>query len=513
MNMNYTNTANDANNSQMKRRLLFVSFVIIRFIRTHLYIGIAFVFATTFLSCRKDKLITDSSAKLEFSTTSILYDTVFTTVGSATKTFIVHNRNGQRINISSIRLARGASSNFRINVDGIKGVSFNDVEIAANDSMFVFAEVTVDPNNGNSPLIIRDSVVFETNGNIQDVDLEAWGQDAYFHTPTIFPADGFQGYSVITCNATWTNDKPHVIYAYAVVDSACTLTINAGARIYMHPNAVLYINKDATLKITGAKGNEVTIQGDRLEPAYSEAAGQWGWIHLSPQSKNNFIHWAVIKNGYIGIISDTVGNSSNPTLKISNTIIKNMSVAALYGRGTFIEASNCVFANCGQYAAALTIGGKYNFYHCTFANYWTGGTRQFPTLLLNNYYKDVNENVIPRNLDSAFFYNCIVYGSLDSNEIKLDESASAAFNYKFRNCLLKTNLSTSSSQYENVIVNKEPYFYNVGNNDYRIRNPLALPAVIDKGDPAISALYPDDLNMRSRFPNPPGDIGAYEYEP
>ena len=469
-------------------------------------------------SCKKDKLITDSSAKLDFSTNSILYDTVFTTVGSVTKTFIVYNRNSQPIKISSIRLARGTASNFRINVDGSKGVSFSDVEIEGKDSIFVFAEVTVDPNNASSPLIIRDSVVFETNGNVQDVDLEAWGQDAYFHTPDIFPADGFPGYSVVPCNATWTNDKPHVIYAYLVVDSACTLTINAGARIYMHPNAVLYINKDATLKIVGVQGNMVTFQGDRLESKYSEAAGQWGTIWLSPQSKNNVIDWAVIKNGFIGIKVDTVGTSANPTLTISNTIIKNMSVAALHAQGSYVKGWNCVFANCGQYAVALTIGGKCNFYHCTFANYWSGGTRQFPTLLLNNYYKDINENVIPRNLDSAFFYNCIVYGSLDSNEIKLDESASATFNYKFHNCLLKTTFNTSSSQYENVIVNLNPYFHDVGNNDYRIKNPLALPAVIDKGDIAIVNLFPNeltyDLSGHLRIgANPPPDIGAYEYEP
>lgn len=459
-------------------------------------------------------MITDPTAKLEFSSSSILYDTVFTTVGSVTKTFIVYNRNSQPIKISSIRLGRGTASNFRINVDGTKGVSFSDVEIEGKDSMFVFAEVTVDPNNASSPLIIRDSVVFETNGNMQDVDLEAWGQDAYFYTPTIFPADGFPGYSVINCNAVWTNDKPHVIYAYALIAPGCTLTIKDGARVYMHPNAVFYVDSGATLIINGSISQPVTFQGDRLEPQYAEAAGQWNFIQLAKGSKNNSIDWAIIKNGYFGVISDSVNTWSNPTLKISNTIIKNMSVAALYGRGTFIHGSNCVFANCGQYVAALTIGGKYNFYHCTFANYWSGGTRQLPTLLLSNYYKDVNEIIHPRALDSAFFYNCIVYGDLSSgDELKLDESASAAFNYKFHNCLLKTTLSTSASQYENVIVNLNPYFNNVGNNDYRIKNPLAFPAVIDKGDPAISAIYPDDLLMHSRLPNPPGDIGAYEYEP
>lgn len=467
-------------------------------------------------SCKKDEFITDSSAKLDFSTTSILYDTVFTTVGSVTKTFTVYNRNSLPIRISSIRLAGGTSSNFRINVDGSMGVLFSNVEIAGKDSLFVFTQVTVDPNKSTSPLIIRDSVIFETNGNTQDVDLEAWGQDAYFHTPDVFPTDGNPPYSVITCNATWTNDKPHVIYGYAIVNSACTLTMDPGTRVYMHPNSILYVNQDGALKIKGNIANPVTIQGDRLEPQYSEEAGQWGYIHLSAGSKNNEIEGAIIKNGLVGILADTLGNSGNPTLKISNTIVKNMSVAALYGRGTYIEGWNCVFANCAQYVAALTLGGTYNFYHCTFANYWSNDNRQFPVLLLNNYYEDVNENIITRDLDSANFYNCIVTGNISSgDELKLDASPNTgfAFNYKFHNSLLQTTFDTSGNGYENVIVNLDPYFYDPAANDYRVKNPLSAPAVIDKGDPAIGLLYPNDLSGKPRMVNGNPDLGAFEYEP
>lgn len=476
---------------------------------------------TLLLSCKKDKLITDSSAKLEFSAQTILFDTVFTTVGSVTKYFIVYNRHTQPINISSIRLAGGDVSNFRINVDGSKGIFFTNVEIAAKDSIFVFAEVTVDPNNSTNPLIIRDSVVFETNGNIQDVDMEAWGQDAYFHTPNktlVFPDGSGLNYSIIAGvnqTVTWTNDKPHVIYGYAVIDSAGTLNMNPGTKVYMHPGSVLWVYKDGTLKINGTQTQRVTIQGDRLEPVYAEAAGQWGYIWLSKESKNNKIDWAIIKNGFIGILSDTVNTWNNPTLELNNTIIKNMSVTALYARGSFIKGSNCVFANCGQYVAAFAIGGRYNFYHCTFANYWDNGTRQFPTLLINNYYKDVNEIIHPRPLDSAYFYNCIVYGDISSgNELKLDSVNTASFNYKFHHCLLKTNFSTTGANYVNVIVNKDPYFRNPSSNDYHIL-ALGYDAVIKKADTAIANLFPFDLDGISRIvPNgSTPTIGAYEYVP
>jgi hypothetical protein len=98
--------------------------------------------------------------------------------------------------------------------------------------------------------------------------------------------------------------------------------------------------------------------------------------------------------------------------------------------------------------------------------------------------------------------------------LKLDKSPapSYSFNYKFHNSLLKTKESTSSaSQYENVIANDDPYFNDVGNNDYRIKNPLS--SVIDKGDNAYGIMYPDDLSGKSRLTNSPADIGAYEYDP
>ncbi|MEI8137749.1 MAG: hypothetical protein WCH21_10540, partial [Bacteroidota bacterium] len=60
-----------------------------------------------FSSCKKDKLITDSGAKVQLSQDSILFDTVFTTIGSSTRNIRVRNKNNQRIKISSIELQNG----------------------------------------------------------------------------------------------------------------------------------------------------------------------------------------------------------------------------------------------------------------------------------------------------------------------------------------------------------------------------------------------------------------------
>ncbi|MGD0712009.1 MAG: hypothetical protein ABR968_12615 [Bacteroidales bacterium] len=472
------------------------------------YITIAF-FAVLFFStsCRKDKLMTDSSAKLAFSSNSILFDTVFTTVGSTTMPLVVHNNYKEKINISSIKLAGGNSSNFKINIDGTPATQVNNLEIAAKDSIYIFIKVTVNPNSSNSPFVISDSILFETNGNLQSVKLVAWGQNAYYYTPNHFPAN-FPPYSIIKCNDVWKNDKPHVIYGYAAVDTGCTLTIMENTRVYLHQNAVLWIYKDGTLKVEGELGNPVTFQGDRLENDYQNVPGQWGKIWIT-QGRECNINYAVIKNGIVGIQVDTLpDNCTAPALKITNTIIENMSAAGIFAQGSWVEGYNCVIGNCGQYAVLLNIGGKYNFKHCTIGNYWDYTVRQTASLDLNDWYQDIYNNYHGRDLN-AYFGNCIVYGNL-SEEIQLDKYTSAAFNYNFDHCLLKTQMNTSTSFQDSCnicIFNNDPLFSDYANNNYQLGTGSAA---IEKGLMSIALTVPFDILRHNRTTKIAPDIGAYE---
>ncbi|MCW3102057.1 MAG: hypothetical protein JWO09_497 [Bacteroidetes bacterium] len=466
--------------------------------------------ALFFSACKKDEFLTDSSAKLEFSTDSVLFDTVFTTLGSTTKTFRIYNTHSQAMNISRIYLAGGSTSPFKLNVDGISGKNIPDVEIAGGDSLFVFVQVTVDPTGVSNPLLIKDSIIFETNNNIQDVKLTAVGQDVYLHKPDHFPLTGFPAYSIINCNDVWTNDKPHLIFGYAVVDSGCTLTMQPGTRVHLYKNAGLLVFKDGTLIVNGTKNNEVTFQGTRLEPDYKDIPGQWGQIWLYAGSKNNVINYAIIKNAGIGIRVDTVVTPGVPTLRLSNTIIKNMTAAAVYGLGAHIRSYNCVFANSGQYVAALTIGGKYTFEHCTFANFWSGTTtRTTPLLVINNYYTS-GSFVILRPIDSCLFKNCILYGDLP-DEIGLDSTTLAPYppsyiNYQFDHCLLKTTKSITNSHYISCYKNLNPGFVNASAGDYQLESTAVNS--FDKGT-TPSVLIDLNGNFRSGF-NP--DLGAYEFQ-
>ena len=109
-------------------------------------------------SCRKNNFITDNTAKLEFSVDTVTFDTIFSSIGSTTKKLLVYNRHDLPISISSINLAGGQNSKYRLNIDGMPIASVKDYELAANDSMYIFVEVTIDP--GNDEMIEQDSIVF-----------------------------------------------------------------------------------------------------------------------------------------------------------------------------------------------------------------------------------------------------------------------------------------------------------------------------------------------------------------
>ena len=166
-----------------------------------------------------DHYSTNPTYRLSFSTDTLAFDTIFSTIGSTTRQFMIYNKNSEPLSIESIMLASGEATGFRMNVDGRKGSSFNNVGILANDSMYVFVEVTVDPNGGNQPLLIQDSVLFTVNGIRQSVLLEAYGQDVNL----------YKGGVTITKDSILTANRPYLIYDSLVIAKGVSLNIEKGA--------------------------------------------------------------------------------------------------------------------------------------------------------------------------------------------------------------------------------------------------------------------------------------------
>ncbi|MCF8463640.1 MAG: hypothetical protein K9G41_02270 [Flavobacteriales bacterium] len=461
-------------------------------------------------SCKKDILNTDGA--LTFSVDTVLFDTVFTTIGSATRQFKIYNPSSDEINISSIMLAGGQQSKYRMNVDGIAGISFSDITIPGKDSLFVFVDVTLDPNNLSEPAIVTDSVIFNTNGNIQDVDLVAFGWDADFTYPNVFD-NPIGPYRFLDCDITWASTEPHVIYGWAVVPEGCTLTIEEGTRIYSHKGSGIIVDEGGTLIVNGTPQNQVIFASDRLDDFYEDQAGEWNTIWLYAGSLNNEIHGALIKNGNIGVRVDSLAANSNPNLVMSNTIIENMAGISLLSIEGTIQAYNCVFGNAGQYSAALTRGGTYDFYHCTFGNYWVNGNRQTPALLLNNWI-EADGAIYSYNLQRAYFGNCIIYGN-NQTELGLDEDISTLFNFKFDNCILRVNFNddepidvSNNNEFSDMIYNQDPLFVDPSENNFALDSSIS-PAV-NAGNAQITNDAGISTDVLGIFRDSNPDIGAYE---
>jgi len=460
-------------------------------------------------SCKKDTILEDQSVTLHFSQDTLMFDTVFTTIGSSTQYLIVSNPEDQKINISSIRLAGGTASNYRINVDGQSGVSFANVEIAAKDSIYIFVEVTVDPNGTNSPMIVTDSILFETNGNQQDVDLVAFGRDAYF----IVGDKNFGNlkYKIVAgehTDTTWTKAKPIVVYGYAVVDSTGSLTIEAGTEVYFHSKSGLWIYKGGKLTVNGTLAEPVSFQGDRPEAYYEDLPGQWDRIWINESDAESSINYAIIRNAFIGIqteiLQDVMGVNK---LTLKNTIIENMSGAGILSRYYQIDAENMVISNCQQYCVALTMGGDYEFRHSTFGNYWSYSTRKTPSVYFNNYYEDQDKKVYPFDLTKANFINCIVYGNLSEEIVADNNSQGGQFHFLFDHALVKTEQNISDpNNWVSVIKNQDPLFEDYEKNDLHLKS--TSPAAGSGKGGVIPAV---DIDGNSRDATSP-DLGAYEIQ-
>jgi len=490
------------------------------------FLFVSMLFAMT--SCNKDDILRDADAKVAFSTDTLTFDTVFTTLGSATRSFKIYNNNSQAIEISNIRLAGEFSEQFRINVDGYPGPDVSNVEIQANDSAWVFVEVTVDPVNDVNPLVLYTDILFETNGNTQTVVLEAWGQDAYYYYPTEFLIEGFPPFSYLSSYDNYfpisqdvflPNDKPHVIFNYLLIDSLVTLHIQEGTEIYLSDGGGLWAYRESAIEALGTAGNPVTFQGLRLESYYDDIPGQWDRIWINESSKDSRFEHCIIRNGFVGIqaepwiIYDAPPAIGTNTLYLENTIIENMDGLGILSRNYNIDAKNTLINNGKEYLLAALGGGTQSYVHCTFGNYFSAGTRSNPSLLLSNAYQDGYGNLIVGDFN---FYagNTIIDGNT-VEEIETDSLLDADFNYLFDRCILKTErYERNGPRTQNCILNPaqvagyiNPLFKDPSGFDFALHSEAIA---IDSGYNSISGNISTDIEENPRDGLP--DIGAYEFQ-
>lgn len=454
-------------------------------------IGLSMMFLNT--GCKKDLLMSNDS--LSFSTDTVLFDTVFTTVGSSTQRFKIYNTSNNPVKVSSVQLVGGSNSSYRVNLDGVSGTTFEDFTIPGNDSLYMFVEVTLDPNNQNTPLIVEDRIRFVTNGIEQHVQLAAWGQDAYFY------------YKDSMVGSPLPNDKPHVIYDYAFVDSAQVLDIQSGTRIHLHKDALLIVYK-GTLNINGGSNEQdkVIIEGDRLEPFYEDVKGQYYGIYFQ-EARSSTINNAIIKNGTAGIhvFGDDPSNTDY-TLRVTNTEIYNHSSYGIFNySGGRIYGENLNVHNNNQYAFFVLEGADYHFRHCQFLGLGTDGNQ--PAIAIKNYFTRADGITYIGPVNEGKIYNSIIYGSGESqivyDTITDNGAVNIDYNYKY-NLITQEEVLSSDANFSNNLWNQNPAFEDEPEMIYKITSGSPCK---DYGFADYATLSDIEGNSRDQT-NP--DIGAYE---
>lgn len=453
-----------------------------------------FTFCLFFSSCKKDSFITSPDARLNITMDTVKFDTVFTTTGSITKQFKIINLNEQKLRLDKVKLMGGASSAYKININGSNAAEADNIEIAANDSIYIFVQVTINPNAANLPFVVSDSILINYNSNTRYVQLQAFGQNANFLRNTL-----------ITGNVTWSSTLPYVILGGVQVDAAASLTIPKGCRIYAHADAPILI--DGTLTVNGTKTAPVIFAGDRQDYNYKDLPASWPGIYFRNTSKDNVLQFAQIKNAYQAVVAIGTSLNANPKVILHQCIIDNAYDAGILAVGSSLQADNSLISNCGS-NLSLTYGGNYNLTHCTVAAYSNLYiVHKNPVLNINNFALQ-NGNIVTADLN-AVFRNCIFWGDegFVTNETVCSKQGSNSFTVLFdkniyrgadpANSTLTNNIRNSNPLFDSIDVSRKYYDFHIGN--------AAAPG-LNKGTATGFLKDLDDKNRNAGIP----DLGCYE---
>ena len=465
------------------------------------FLIISIISLSFFISCEdNDDFSSDSNLKLAFSSDTIRFDTVFTTFGTATKRMRVYNRNKNSITLESVELMSGGESGFRINVDGISGTNITDVDILKKDSIYIFLEVTVDPQNSNSPVLISDSIRFRYNNNTQYVQLEAFGQDVFIWKKKIIEKD-----------TTLTAEKPFVIFDSLIVRKDAILNLKENTRLYFHKNAGMHVYGSVNAK--GTLDRPIVLRGDRTDNLfnnvpYDRIPGQWDGIFVDSLSFNNYFEYAHVRNSVHGFLFRPSVSSQKKATFI-NSIVHNTTADGVYAVNCQIEGFNSLFSNSGG-SVMKVIGGSYEFIHCTFANYisWWG-MRKNAALIVGN----ITDDKRSAPLNKCDIINSIVAGS-SSAEVKEQKSGNGSinFNRSFKYSLVKVNGSNDNTDIGNIW-KVDPAFKNINKDkDYYYNFELdSVSEAINKANIEYSIKWPLDMKGVSRLSDQGPDMGCYEW--
>lgn len=471
------------------------------------------ILAVAFCACTDDDSFSASRANvLTFSSDTITFDTLFSRVPTATRTFWVYNRSGDGIRCASVRLENGNQTGFRVNVDGIylgssQGYQTNEIEIRDKDSIRVFVELTSPNTNAATPQLIQDNLVFTLESGVeQHVNLRGYSWDADIYGLLEIHND-------TTISAV---NKPMIIQAELRVDSGATLTVAPGSTIYFGQKAG--INVYGRLIANGSADANVTFRGDRIDHMfdylpYDRVPGQWQGIHFYESSYENSLSYTDIHSTYNGVVCDS-SNVQRLKLKAYNTTIHNCQGYGLVETNSVVDLWNCQITNTLNDCAAF-FGGGAMLRHCTIAQFYPFDSNRGVALRFANYRDKKNYPLYQFDV-----YNSLVTGYADDVVMgDFHDDVDAA--YMFSHCILRKIKpdTLNEEQFSHVVfenvedtaaITGEKHFKDIdADQQYYDFHLDSLSTAIDSAIVLPNGYSATDRDGRQRDDRP--DIGCYEY--
>lgn len=435
--------------------------------------------------CIEDGFSSSSADQPEFSVDTLKMGVILTEQPSTTSRFVVYNRAGKGMQISRVGLSGPHAGLFRLNVDGFSGTDFRDVEIRANDSIFIFVEATLPPNDRDVPVEVDASLDFVTNGVTRTVTISAQGRDVRRLRAVTIAED-----------TLLEAGKPYQVFDSLVVAEGATLTVDPGVEFMFHDGALMIVR--GTLKAIGAEGREITFAGDRTgnvaaDISFDIMSRQWTGLFFTATSTGNELSYAHVCNTWQGV---TVAGAD---LRMVNTRLRNSGGSVLEAYDARIEAIGCEMAEAAESPVYLS-GGSHYFEHCTLANYYLFVAPASPIVRFDHFNEDT-DNGSGSPFLKAQFINTIIYG-LGTD---LSHGVFTGLPITLESCLLKSG-GSDDENFINCIWETDP-LYNTVREDYLFDYTLKpeSPAIGAATAPTSAAAAIDRLGTPRH-----STIGAYE---
>ena len=457
--------------------------------------------------------------RLAFSQDTIAFDTLISTIPSSTKTLYAFNNNSNGMRITTIQLEDGASSLFRVNVDGryLADGIWHNFEVLKHDSLIIRIEMTPPEVGTNEPLYFEDKLHFILeNGTKQTVVLSGGSIDAYIQ----------KGGMVIDSDETLLTDKAYVIYDSLVVKKGATLTLTEGTKLMFHDKAALHVY--GRLLVKGSLEKPVVLRGDRRDHMfdyllYDNTPSRWEGVVIHRGSYDNEFYQCDLHSSLFGIIVEDTEemkpDETKPSVTLDCCILHNIGGDGLQLNNCVSKVVNTQISNTLGHTVNIN-GGSHTFIYCTLAQFYpfTADRGDGLHLASSEDYSDYGL------LRKAHFINCVItgYGEdvIMGEYIPQDGTCDYLFHHSFLNtpiveepdhfvdCVFDRD--KKKNEEEKLVRDQNFVLFDTENFIYDF-TPKDSSAIRSLADPKYEGIPAFDRLGVSRLADEGPDAGCYEF--